>query len=123
VDCKADFKIVLRCTKKFLSLSCDNLSSILPSDYLKQIIQNSPSISKYSKILDKSDPWVYDLKNYDLNSFDFGNGHKCSETEIKNFSKSNNIREIFDNKVQCKSVEMGVCSYLRGYICLIKLRP
>jgi hypothetical protein len=82
-EIKADFKIVLRCTKKFLSLSCNNLSSILPSDYLKQIIQNSPSISKYSKILDKSDPWVYDLKNYDLNSFDIGDGHKCTGTEIK----------------------------------------
>jgi hypothetical protein len=115
---EADYKIVLRCTKFILSFSCGNLSYILPSDYLKQIIQNSPTISKYTKFLDKSDPRVYDLNNYYINSFDIGKGHKCSGTEIKNFSKSNNKPEIFVNsnamQVQCKSVKIGVCSYLEG---------
>jgi hypothetical protein len=102
----ADYKIVLRCTKKNLSLSCDNLSSILPSDYLKQIIQNSPTISQYPKFFDKSDPRVYDLNNYDLNSFDIGDGHKCSETEIKIFSKSNSKPENEINEVKFKLVQI-----------------
>ena len=47
--------------------------NILPSEFLKRIIQNTPNELKtskyYSKILDKSDPRVYYIKNYDINSF------------------------------------------------------
>ena len=40
------------------------------------------SKKNYSKMLDMADPRVYDLKNYDINSFDIGKGHKCNGTEI-----------------------------------------
>jgi hypothetical protein len=94
---RANYEIVLRCTKSVSGSACNNRSTLLPSDFLKQIIKNSPKLSKYSKILDKSDPWVYDLKNYNLNSFDIGEGHICSGTQMK---KSNNKPEI------CKIVEI-----------------
>jgi hypothetical protein len=104
---RANYKIVLRCTKKVFGSNCDNRSTILPLDFLKQIIQNSPKMSQYSKILDKSDPRVYDLKNYDVNSFDIGDGHKCSGTEINILSKSNNKPEIEINEVKCKLVKIS----------------
>jgi hypothetical protein len=87
----------LRCTKTVSGSACSSRSTIFPSDFLKQIIQNSPKLSQYSKIVDKSDPRVYDLKNYDLNSFDIGEGHMCSGTQMK---KSNNKPEI------CKIVKI-----------------
>jgi hypothetical protein len=77
---KVDNTIVLQCSKTISPgsrLRCRNISTVLPSDLLEEIIENSPSISKYSKFLDKSDPRVHDL-----NSFDIGEGHKCSGTEI-----------------------------------------
>jgi hypothetical protein len=98
---KANYEITLRCTKTISGSACNNCSTIFPSDFLKEIIQNSPTISKYLKIVDKSDPRVYDLKNYDLNSFDIGEGHKCPGTEIKKVSKL----ELF-NKLQCKLVKI-----------------
>jgi hypothetical protein len=100
VGIKKDYKIVLRCTKNVNGSPCGNRSTILPSDFLKQIIHNSPNISQYSKNFDKSDPRVYDLKNYDVNSFDIGKGHKCPGTEI----------EI--NEVNCKIVKI---ENRRGY--------
>ena len=70
---KADYKIVLYCTKTHLKSKCRNMVNILPSEFLKRIIQNTPNELKtskyYSKILDKSDPRVYYIKNYDINSF------------------------------------------------------
>ena len=85
---RADYKIILRCTKQ--SLGCDNYSSIRPLDLLKQIIfKNSSKINyNYSKMLNVSNPRVYDSKNYDLNSFDIGKGHKCQGTEIDVYLKS-----------------------------------
>jgi hypothetical protein len=66
------------------STLCNNISTVLPSDFLQEIFQNRPSKSKhrYAKIFDKSNPRVYDIDNYDLNSFDIGKGHKCPGTEI-----------------------------------------
>jgi hypothetical protein len=106
---RANYEIVLRCTKSVAGSNCNNRSTILPSDFLKEIIQKRPAEIKhrYAKILDKSDPRVYDLKNYDLNSFDIGEDHKCSRTEIKKVSKP----EIF-NKLQCKLVKI---ENRRGY--------
>ena len=34
------------------------------------------------KLAPHSDSRVYDIVNYDVNSFDIGSGHKCSGTEI-----------------------------------------
>jgi hypothetical protein len=73
---KPDYTIILRCTKQ----PCNNSSFIAPLDFLKQIMQDKSSKNHYPKTLyvDISDPRVYDLKNYDINSFDIGKGHKCS---------------------------------------------
>ena len=74
---RADYKIVLRCQKQILKSRCYNLSTILPSEFFKQIIQDKPNDVKYNnypKIFDKSDPRVYDIKNYHINSFDIGKG-------------------------------------------------
>ena len=83
---RAHNMIVLRCNKvkSGSSLPCDNQSTVLPSDCLKEIIKKSPSEIKhrFSKFLDNSDPRVYEIDNYDINSFDIGSGHKCSGTEI-----------------------------------------
>ena len=116
IGVKADNKIVLRCQKSLSGSKsrCDNISTVVPSDFLKEIIHKRPAEIKncYANSLDKSDPRVYDLKNYDLNSFDIGKGHKCSGTEIKKVSKSNNKPEIFVNKLQCKIVKIEI---RRGY--------
>jgi hypothetical protein len=79
---RTDYKIVLRCTKRFSGKNCNNNSYIAPLDLLKQIMQDKSTRKKYAKMLDISDPRVYDLKNYDINSFDIGNGHNCGGTEI-----------------------------------------
>ena len=75
---KADYTMVLQCQKS----KCSNSSFILPSEFLKDIIQNTPRYAKNPKCLDKSDPRVYDIKNYDINSFDIGKGHKCPGIEL-----------------------------------------
>ena len=53
-----------------------------------------------------SDYRVYDSKNYDLNSFNIGNGHKCPGIAIDDYLKlvnnSNNKPEIETNEVKCK---------------------
>jgi hypothetical protein len=79
---RKDYKIVLKCTKHISGITCNNNSFIAPLDLLKQIMQDKSSRTNYSKMLDISDPRVYDLKNYDINSFDIGKGHKCNGTEI-----------------------------------------
>ena len=83
---KADYKIVLNCTKNKL---CDKTASIVPSDFLKQFIQNSPESSEYPKILDNSDPRVYDINNYDINSFESSGAHTCLGTSIDVYNKNN----------------------------------
>jgi hypothetical protein len=106
----ADNKIVLRCTKTcFLksSVSCNNTSTVLPSDFLKQIIQkrSSVSTSSYATFLDKSDPRVYDIDTYDINSFDIGKGHKCPGIEIDVYLKSLNKLEE-KPEIECKLVKI-----------------
>jgi hypothetical protein len=90
VGVRADNKIVLRCTKRSLSDSsvcCNNLSTVLPSDFLKELIHKTSSVSRYANSLDKLDPRVCDIDNYDINSFDIGKGHKCSGIEIDVYLK------------------------------------
>jgi hypothetical protein len=53
-------------------------------------MQDKASNKYYSKKLDTSDPRVYDLKNYDINSFDIGKGHKCDGTEISFYLQMGN---------------------------------
>jgi hypothetical protein len=108
---KQNYKIVLRCTKSFLGKTCNNSSFIAPLDLLKQIMHdNKSSNKKYSKVLDMSDYRVYDSKNYDLNSFNIGNGHKCPGIAIDDYLKlvnnSNNKPEIEINEVKCKIVKI-----------------
>jgi hypothetical protein len=100
---KSNFEIALFCTKWNGKTKCRNTSFILPSDSLKQIIQNTPNCNKYPKNIDKSDPRVFDIQNYDVNSFDIGKGHSCSGTEIENYKKMNN-HDI--KKVKCKLLKI-----------------
>ena len=96
---KSDYSIVLCCTKSYQigqskSRNCSTYSFILPSESLKQIIQKSPRSSKYPKNFEKSDPKVFDIQNYDINSFVSYEDHKCPGTELS---------EYFENKTnKCK---------------------
>jgi hypothetical protein len=67
--------------------TCNNFATISPSEFLKKIIQSTPKNPKGPKFLDRSDPKVYDIQNYDINSFDIGKGHKCLGTEIDEYNK------------------------------------
>jgi hypothetical protein len=100
---RADYKIVFYCT------ICRNKSSISPSEYLKEIIQNTPNKLQstkvaYSKFIDKSDPKVYDINNYDINSFEICGSHKCAGTELDDYIKTNN--EEIARKVKCKLLKI-----------------
>ena len=68
VGVRANNQIVIKCT------SCKNFSYILPSEFLWQIMQYKPGDLKlnYPKMFDYSDPKVYDIQNYDIDSFDIG---------------------------------------------------
>ena len=83
---RTDGKIGLRCSKKILNLkkACCNSAYILPSAKGKVILQDTPTglKRKFSKYLNKSDPRVYDLDNYDINSFEICGNHECSGTEF-----------------------------------------
>jgi predicted XRE-type DNA-binding protein len=103
---RSDNKITLRCTKNISGRPCANYSYIAHLDSLKQIMQDKSSKRKYAKTLDISDPRVYDLKNYDINSFDIGKGHKCSNTVIKKNLKSNNKLENDINELNYKIVKI-----------------
>ena len=90
---RADHKIVLRCTNRYqinkLRPTCNNLSFLLVSEFLQQIIVGTPKRVQnslmWTKIsLDYSDPRVYDMKNYDEDSFEIGRGHKCTGQELDN---------------------------------------
>jgi hypothetical protein len=93
---KTDYRIVLYCSKvdrENKKVICGNFSSILPSEFLKKNIIKKNNLSKYSKslkFLDKSDPKVFDISNYDISSFDIGRGHKCLGTELR---KNNFLKE------------------------------
>ena len=63
------------------------------------------------KILDKSDPRVYDLKSYDINSFESSGGHNHPGTELDDY-----FEKIFpadsvnfsDEKDECKEKLMKI---------------
>ena len=74
---KRDYKIVFACIKSI----CHTYASITASEFLKEIIQNSPENSKYPKFLDRSDPKVYVWQNYEINSLEFYGAHKCPGIE------------------------------------------
>ena len=87
---QADLKIVLCCTKTYKNEQskfprCQSCSFILPSEFLKEIIKDTPKHAKYPKLLDKSDSRVYDMNNYNLNSFEIGKGHKCQGTDVESY--------------------------------------
>jgi hypothetical protein len=89
---KKNSKIILSCTKKFENNTletkrCHNRSFILPSEFLKEFFQKGLKGSSFPLFMDKSDPRVYDIKNYDMNSFEIGKGHKCSGTELSDYKK------------------------------------
>ena len=75
---------------------CYTISTVLPSDCLKQIFQKKPSEIKhrYPKIFEKSDPRVYDIDNYLINSFDIGKGHNCSGIEIDLYLQTTYRKEL-----------------------------
>jgi hypothetical protein len=82
---KSNYRIVLYCSKvdrENKKGRCGNYSTILPSECFKKNIQNNSKYSKSPKFLDKSDPKVFDISNYDISSFDIGRGHKCAGTEL-----------------------------------------
>ena len=73
----------------------------MPSDCLKQIIHDKPPELKYKypKIVDKKDPKMYDIKNYDIHSFDIGRGHSCPGTEIDAYLKTINRKKGGSHRV------------------------
>ena len=94
---KQDNTIVLRCTKSYqkenLTCSCRCHSYILPSEVLNGIIEKLPLYKcKYirylSKTMARSNPLVYDVNNYNINSFEIGKGHKCLGTELDIYKKT-----------------------------------
>ena len=84
---KTDFSLILRCQKT----KCNNTSFIKPSSHLREIIFDKPKghKTKYCKSLDRNDSRLYDIKNYDINTFEFCSPHKCDgfENIRSNFSK------------------------------------
>jgi hypothetical protein len=91
---RKDDRIILVCTKTFENNTletkcCTNRSYILPSEFLKEIFQKGLKGSGFPLFMDKSDPRVYDIQNYDMNSFEIGKGHKCSGTEPAEYIKKN----------------------------------
>ena len=60
-----------------------------PSESLKQIIENVGGRNRYAKSLDRSDPRVFDLENYDVNSFEISGYHKCRGTELSVYYENN----------------------------------
>jgi hypothetical protein len=97
---KSDYKIALYCSKSNGKSKCGNTSLISPSDCLKQIIQNTPNCTEYPKNIDKTDPRVFDIQNYDINSFNIGRGHSCPGTEIDKYMK------IDIKNVNCKLMKI-----------------
>ena len=73
---------------------CTNNCYIFPSEVLKKIIQNSVGKSQYAKFLNKSDPKVYGMNNYDLNSVQNTGAHKCLGTEFSVYFKNKANKEI-----------------------------
>ena len=66
---------------------------ILPSEVLNGIIEKLPLYKcKYirylSKTMARSNPLVYDVNNYNINSFEIGKGHKCLGTELDIYKKN-----------------------------------
>jgi hypothetical protein len=86
-------------------IKCQNKSYILPSEFLKEIIQNvtnkQPNF-RYQKEIDKSDPRVYDMQNYDINSFELGHGHKCVGTRLEAYFK------LTEKKLQIPTDDMQI---------------
>ena len=74
---RANYKISLVCSKD----GCGKTATITPSEFLKEIIQNSPENSKYPKFFDKSDPKVYEMQNYYINSIVICGAHTCRGIE------------------------------------------
>ena len=107
VGVRPDNKIVLQCNKNAKRKPCNNVSTVLPSDSLKEIFQKKTSKLKkgYAKFFDKLDPRVYDINNYDINSFDIGKGHKCPGIEIDVYLKSLNKPEE-KPEMKCKLVQI-----------------
>ena len=84
--------------------NCGCQSQISATEVLKEIIETRPKkrnyILKHLKIEDmqklpdiylktlkRSNPLVYDLNNYNINSFDVGKGHRCLGIELDAYMK------------------------------------
>ena len=88
-----DDKIVLLCSRPYqkdhLDYQCRCLSFILPSESLREIIEKMPKRRNgyYPKTMARSNPRVYDVNNYNINSFAIGKGHRCLSTELDAYIK------------------------------------
>jgi hypothetical protein len=92
---KSDYRIELYCTKTHFDHKCKNIGSIFPSEFLKKIIRSTPKNVKpmfnrkkykyYAKTLDISDPKVYDINNYDLNTFENSVCHNHPGTQLDDY--------------------------------------
>ena len=75
---RSDNKIIFQCTKEYevnkLRSICGNLSYISATESLQKIIKNMRERSEITSYLGFWDSSVYDMKNYDWNSFEIGIG-------------------------------------------------
>ena len=97
----ADLKIVLYCSK-ILKSKCSNIANILPSEFLRKIIINTPKNckpaykSRFPKYFDKKDPRVIDINNYDINSFDIGRAHTCKGMHLNVYFGTKTVFKMDD---------------------------
>ena len=107
----ADYKIVLFCSKN----NCGNYATITASKFLKEIIRNSPTGSKSQKTFeDTSNPKIYDVKNYDIDSFEIYGAHKCPGIEA-NHDKCKLIKIAHNRGHPNFHLEINGRFYVHGY--------
>ena len=99
----------MRCTNK-AKYKCNNAASILVTEKVKVIIQDSQKKLK-SLFLDEADPRVYDIRNNDIKSF---RQHKFPGTDLdvynEEIEKSELVkRTLRQRQITCKSLRKVQC--------------
>ena len=79
---KADYRIEFYCTKTHFDYKCKNVARMFPSEFLLNYMKD------FAKMVVKSDPMVYDINNYDLNTFENDYCHNHPGTELDDYFKN-----------------------------------